>query len=186
MAHLRIRLNATHFSSCGGSIISPNVIITAAHCTIHRVEGQIIVRVGTKYSRLGGELFRVKKLINHPNYNNDTNQFDAAILQLAKNIVMKPGVKEIIKLAAPTEKIADGSLMMTSGWGDTKNVKESDEMLRAVEIPIVNQEKCKSAYSYLTNEMMCAGYFETGGKDSCQGEIEIAGLKFGLTFLNFR
>lgn len=155
---------------CGGSIISSYTILTAAHCTVNREAKNIIVRVGSKYYNLGGELFRVRKIVNHPDYDPVTKKFDIALLHLTKKITMKPGEKEIIKLADKDEEVDDGSLMMVSGWGDTLNINESTLMLRGVEVPVVNQEKCKEVYSNLSDEMLCAGYFDEGGKDSCQGE----------------
>lgn len=44
--------------------------------------------------------------------------------------------------------------------------------MRAALVPIVNQEKCATAYKNLapiTDRMICAG-FDKGGKDACQGD----------------
>ena len=51
---------------------------------------------------------------------------------------------------------------------------EINPYLYEVEVPIVDQEQCKSYYApdLITDDMMCAGLPE-GGKDSCQVRIEI-------------
>ena len=66
----------------------------------------------------------------------------------------------------------DGTLLGVSGWGNTKNPLESDDSLRHVVVPKVNQLECEAAlkkWRNVTDRMICAGYKE-GGKDSCQGD----------------
>lgn len=57
--------------------------------------------------------------------------------------------------------------------GETRNSSEKKRYLRAVRVPIVNQEVCKKQYTNfvyeVTNRMICAG-LEKGGKDACQGD----------------
>ena len=54
--------------------------------------------------------------------------------------------------------------------GDTQNPNESNEVLRGVILPIVNQEYCNNLYNgRITDQMICAG-FDEGGKDSCQND----------------
>jgi trypsin len=170
MAQLEIVVDENNRKSCGGSIISNFTILTAAHCVFGIKAKQVTVRIGSKYNDLGGELFKVAKIIVHPQYTTEDSDFDVALLILGKQIVMKPKVKEIVKLAAKDDKLADGTIVFVSGWGHTQNEKESNDKLRGVEVPVVNQAKCREAYPNLIKENMCAGYFNEGGKDSCQGE----------------
>lgn len=59
---------------------------------------------------------------------------------------------------------------MSFSIGETKNQSESNEVLRAVIVPIVNQEYCNRLHKgAITDQMICAGYDE-GGKDSCQND----------------
>ena len=124
MAQLVISINSTHFYTCGGSIISASSILTAAHCTSSSSASKIMVRVGTKFNSLGGDLSRVVKLINHPSYNPKNSDFDVAVIHLKKPIKLVPRVKEIVKLAAQNEKIDDGTVVFVTGWGDTKKKSE--------------------------------------------------------------
>lgn len=155
--------------------------MTAAHCLVGRVERDILVRAGTKHQGLGGELLRVFKIIRHPSYDPETEFMDVALLQLARNITLKPREKEIIKLAAQGEVTADGSLAMVTGWGETKSVKDSNKMLRGVIIPIVNIDVCKQTNKNLMDDVICAGDYEKGGKDACQGKEFIKCYKYFLT-----
>ena len=173
MAQLKIPINSTHSFSCGGSIISVNSILTAAHCTFGIPTSEITARVGTKYNGRGGKITRVVKVIIHPLYDATNLDYDIAILQLKTSIELVPKIKELVKLPAQDENIADGTVVLVTGWGDTTNKLESQDLLRGVEIPIVNQEVCKTAYPDLIAENLCAGYYEKGGKDACQGEINV-------------
>lgn len=155
---------------CGGAIIGKRVIMTAAHCTILSDANDLTIRLGSINRESSGELLRVKKNFIHPNYDPGNFNNDFSLIELYRNIQLKIGVKEIIKLPKTNEPIADGSLTLVSGWGKIKTNSSLSKELRGVIVPIVNQIKCRKTYSDLTDRMICAG-FDEGGKDSCQGEI---------------
>lgn len=152
---------------CGGSIISTAFILTAAHCTHFKRAKDLTVRLGTDQIGFGGEVIQVKSVRNHPLFNSVTLNNDAAILILTTKITLKTGEKEIIPLPPMNDYIHDESEAFVSGWGETLNA--NNDFLRAVKVPIINQNKCKGAYPLLTNNMVCAGKMN-GGIDSCQGD----------------
>lgn len=52
------------------------------------------------------------------------------------------------------------------------------DTLRAVDVPIMTDEKCREAYEDMIDEsMICAGYAE-GGKDSCQVKYKMTDKLF--------
>lgn len=164
-----LQYRGTH--DCGGAILSPNYILTAAHCT-HKIKiKHLTVRIGTEHAGVRGEVIAIKAIAIHPNYNEFTANNDFSLMQVAKKITLIPGVKEIISLPPLNDPIAVGSLSYVSGWGDTNNSQESTLFLRAATVPIVSQADCKAVYPRLTKNMICAGDLSQGGKDACQVKL---------------
>ncbi|XP_055683275.1 trypsin-4-like isoform X2 [Lutzomyia longipalpis] len=164
-----LQLSRRHI--CGGSIISERYILTAAHCTSGSSANKFRVRTGSSYHGKEGNYAKVKNIIEHPDYNSETVDYDFSIVELDKPLKFNEKCNAI-KLPSQDEDVEDETLLVVSGWGETQNTNETNAKLRAVVVPKVNQENCNKAYSVyggITDRMICAG-FEQGGKDACQGE----------------
>ena len=66
------------------------------------------VRVGSQFINRGGEIITVGSLINHPDFNPYSFDYDFALLRLTKNIRIDGVTKAIIKLPPANQPINDG------------------------------------------------------------------------------
>lgn len=166
---------------CGGSIIAKLWILSAAHCKKDGIVTDFKIRSGSSRTTRG-KLYDIEQLVPHPQYNTDNNDKDFMLIKLKVPMVFSDRQQPII-LADEGENFNVNSEVLASGFGDTSNLMEQKEFLRAVVLKIIDQAKCNTAWSVsggVTDNMLCAGT-EAGGQDSCTGKSKTT--KFSIKLI---
>lgn len=153
---------------CGGSIISAERVLTAAHCTVKYPAHLMAIRAGSTLHSSGGYIRNVKRFVRHPNYSN----FDHDIAILYLNVTLDTNLPTISIIALPERKIsaAVGSKSQVVGWGAICESCDISATLRYVMIPIISNDDCRKAYKgSIRAGMLCAAH-PNASKDACQGD----------------
>lgn len=162
---------------CGASVLDQNWVITAAHCTHQFQANDLLVIAGDHKlkEKEGNEQSRyIKQIIEHQNYNAETQENDIALIELASPLVMDGMTVSPACLPPPMTNFT-GSCVVT-GWGKLSETgRAKADTLQKVIVPIVSDKDCEDLYRVIgytgpiRDTMLCAGE-EIGGKDACQGD----------------
>jgi len=158
------------YQFCGGSLIAPNVVITAAHCIDNSIvngdAANVEIVAGTALYPERGERLKVQAIYVHPQWDSNSQDYDFAILKLAGDSTAGHPV------ALGRDSPAAGTRVWVTGWGALTEGAQGSPRLMGVETHIVDNDTCNLKESYagsVTPRMLCAGERE-GALDSCQGD----------------
>ncbi|ETV64806.1 hypothetical protein H257_18381 [Aphanomyces astaci] len=150
-----LKKSPNNVTECGGSLIAPNVVLTAAHCLNI---GLTSVVVGTHYLTgfADGELANVTQEIKHP------NGTDVGIVILDRNITT------IQPVPVSFEFVPAGVDTWVRGWGHVKRGGPKSQVLKELNVTTWDNTRASAALlPYLVNDtMLGAGGVE--GEDACQ------------------
>lgn len=139
------------------------------------------MRVGSKNNRKGGLMVDIKRIVQHENWDENTIDFDYALLELSSPLKFTDKVNPIA-LPSKNEILPFGTICELSGWGQTLNDSEPVEYLRKLSHSIMDQRECATDVKdirALTSRMFCAGPKGDGksGKDMSRIRFHILYLQ---------
>jgi secreted trypsin-like serine protease len=170
---------------CGGSLVTSRIVITAAHCVFGMSPSQIDVVLGrTTLSSSEGQEIPAQTLSFRSNYNHPPVFSDIPPRNDVGYVVLaQPSGQPHIQIAGDAEAAlwAPGASERISGWGCTSDPSmllgcpfSQTDTLRHATVPIVADSTCGSGSVYGgqfdPSTMVCAGFVDTGGVDSCNGD----------------
>jgi trypsin len=175
--YAQVSLQYTDYHYCGGTLLAPDLVLTAYHCW-DNFDAVEFHRYDFTDASEATETIPASGLFWHPDYNEDYYHHDVLIVKLLRPVSLSDTVQPVRINHDPNVPVS-GQELTVVGWGQTNPSTDDDDsfpsQLQEVALKYIPPDVCERITNgpddefaeYLTSDMMCAGAV---GKDACYGD----------------
>ncbi|KAL6428332.1 hypothetical protein ACFW04_008549 [Cataglyphis niger] len=181
----QVSLNYQGSHVCGGSIIAPTKILTAAHCVdFIRNVNLLLIKTGSIYSS-SGEVHAVKYIRMHPSYDGQQSsawKCDVAVITLQRPIQYNQNQAPI---TVATSQPSPSAVFTLAGWGMTRANGPTSQILLKMNQSFVSLSQCQQAHRSMPMSYSHLCTLNRRGIGACQGDsggpLVANGIQYGIT-----
>ncbi|KAJ2749053.1 hypothetical protein IWQ56_007312 [Coemansia nantahalensis] len=179
--------------SCGGTVITNQAVVTAAHCVVD-ADGNVVPpnQVTVSYggtSRSQHHRVTAQAVVSHPNYNGKVvpSPNDIAIIKVAQ---FAPGTG-LTMATIHTSPLPAGRQLLALGWGTQVSNHDPNSMpdqIKSVPVQIGDAAACQRvdpSYQSSDGPRICVLNNSVGGSGTCKGDSgsSLLAIENGQIFL---